>query len=90
MSSAETAATSAGGVQPVIRVSVPPRSLRCVLRAIRIVVRRELIRFCNDRMRIVTSLVQPLLFLFVLGSGLQQLSQAGTHGVALTTFIYPG
>jgi ABC-2 type transport system permease protein len=35
-------------------------------------------------------LVQPLLFLFVLGSGLQQLSSAGTHGVNLKTFIYPG
>jgi ABC-2 type transport system permease protein len=34
--------------------------------------------------------VQPLLFLFVLGSGLQQLSRAGTHGVSLKTFIYPG
>jgi ABC-2 type transport system permease protein len=41
-------------------------------------------------MRIVTSLVQPLLFLFVLGSGLQQLSAASTHGVDLKTFIYPG
>jgi ABC-2 type transport system permease protein len=51
---------------------------------------RELIRFRNDRMRIVTSLVQPLLFLFVLGSGLQQLSSASTHGVDLKTFIYPG
>jgi ABC-2 type transport system permease protein len=44
----------------------------------------------NDRMRIATSLVQPLLFLFVLGSGLQRLSSAGTHGVDLKTFIYPG
>jgi ABC-2 type transport system permease protein len=34
--------------------------------------------------------VQPLLFLFVLGSGLQQLSSASTHGVNLKTFIYPG
>jgi ABC-2 type transport system permease protein len=34
--------------------------------------------------------VQPLLFLFVLGSGLQQLSSASTHGVDLKTFIYPG
>ena len=75
---------------PVIRVTVPPRSFRSELRAIKIVFRRELIRFRNDRLRIVTSLVQPLLFLFVLGSGLQQLSQFGTHGVALTTFIYPG
>jgi ABC-2 type transport system permease protein len=75
---------------PVIRVTVPPRSIHSELRAIRIVFRRELIRFANDRIRIVTSLVQPLLFLFVLGSGLQQLSSAGTHGVNLKTFIYPG
>jgi ABC-2 type transport system permease protein len=74
----------------VIRVAVPPRSARSELRAVKIVFRRDLIRFLNDRMRIVTSLVQPLLFLFVLGSGLQQLSQAGTHGVDLKTFIYPG
>jgi ABC-2 type transport system permease protein len=74
----------------VIRVSVPARSFRSELRAMRIVWRRELIRFKNDRIRIVTSLVQPLLFLFVLGSGLQTLSRASTHGVKLTTFIYPG
>ena len=74
----------------VIRVSVPPRSWRSELRAMKIVWRRELIRFVNDRMRIVTALVQPLLFLFVLGAGLNQLSSAGTHGVDLKTFIYPG
>ncbi len=38
----------------------------------------------------VSQLVQPLLFLFVLGSGLQRLSSTGTHGVNLKTFIYPG
>ena len=75
---------------PVIRVSVPPRSFRSELRAIKIVLQRELIRFVNDRTRIVTSLAQPLLYLFVLGSGLQQISQFGTHGVDLKTFIYPG
>jgi len=75
---------------PTVEVRVPPRSWRSELRAIKIVWRRELIRFRNDRMRIVTSLVQPLLFLFVLGSGLQQLSAASTHGVNLKTFIYPG
>ncbi len=75
---------------PTVEVRVPPRSWRSELRAIKIVWRRELIRFQKDRMRIVTSLVQPLLFLFVLGSGLQQLSAASTHGVNLKTFIYPG
>jgi ABC-2 type transport system permease protein len=74
----------------VIRVRVPPRSFRSELRAMKIVWRRDLIRFKNDRIRIITSLVQPLLFLFVLGSGLQQVSSAGTHGVNLKTFIYPG
>ena len=75
---------------PIVRVHVPERSLVSELRAINVVWRREVIRFLNDRLRIVTSLVQPLLFLFVLGSGLQQLSSAGTHGVSLRTFIYPG
>jgi ABC-2 type transport system permease protein len=94
MSATDTEATGAGadveGTAAPIRVAVPPRSLRSELRAIKIVFRREMIRFRADRLRIVTSLVQPLLFLFVLGSGLQQLSQFGTHGVDLTTFIYPG
>jgi ABC-2 type transport system permease protein len=74
----------------VVRVSVPKRTFTSELRAIRIVWRRELIRFRADRLRMATSLVQPLLFLFVLGSGLQRLSSAGTHGVNLKTFIYPG
>jgi ABC-2 type transport system permease protein len=77
-------------VAQVIRVSVPRRSWRSELRAIKIVWKRELVRFRSDRLRIVTALVQPLLFLFVLGAGLNQLSSAGTHGVALQTFIYPG
>jgi ABC-2 type transport system permease protein len=82
-----TAATEAG---QIVRVTVPARSWRSELRAVKIVWRRELVRFVNDRLRIVTALVQPLLFLFVLGSGLQRLSAASTHGVDLKTFIYPG
>ena len=74
----------------VVRVHVPKRSALSEYRAIRIVWRREMVRFANDRMRIVTSLVQPFLFLFVLGGGLQQLAASGTHGVSLKTFIYPG
>jgi ABC-2 type transport system permease protein len=75
---------------PVVRVSVPKRTFRSELRAIRIVWLRELIRFRSDRLRMLTSLIQPFLFLFVLGAGLQRLSSAGTHGVDLKTFIYPG
>ena len=77
-----TAAAGPGaGQHQIVRVSVPKRSLTSELRAIRIVWRRELIRFRADRLRMITSLVQPLLFLFVLGAGLQRLSSAGTHGV---------
>ena len=71
-------------------VRVPARSLRGELRAIKVVWRRELIRFSRDRLRIVTSLMQPFLFLFVLGTGLSSLASAGTHGVNFKTFIYPG
>src|SRR6195952_2746943 len=74
----------------VVRVTVPQRTLRSELRAIKIVWKRELIRYSSDRLRILTALVQPLLFLFVLGAGLQQLSSASTYGVAYKTIIYPG
>jgi ABC-2 type transport system permease protein len=75
---------------PVVGVRVPPRSWRGDLRAVKIVWQRELIRFGQDRLRLVTSLVQPFLFLFVLGTGLSTLASAGTHGVNLRTFVYPG
>ena len=77
-------------VPEVIAVRVPERSWRSELRAVKIVWRRELIRFVSDKAGMVAWLVQPLLFLFVLGTGLQQLSAASTDGVDLKTFIFPG
>ena len=82
-------APSGDGLE-VARVRVPARGLRSELRAIRVVWKRELIRFGRDRLRILTSLVQPFLFLFVLGTGLSSLAAGGTHGVNLRTFVYPG
>jgi len=74
-----------------IRVAVPERSVRHDLRAVSIVWRRELIRFRTDRLRAITSLVQPVLFLFVLGTGLSTLASHGLPaGVDFKTFIYPG
>ena len=81
---------TATALPETVRVHVPERSWRSELRAVKIVWRRELIRFVSDRTRIASQIVQPLLFLFVLGSGLQRLSSQGTHGVDLKTFIYPG
>ncbi|MGA3363180.1 MAG: ABC transporter permease [Solirubrobacteraceae bacterium] len=79
-----------GAPLPVPAVHVPAGSLRGDLRAIKIVWQRELIRFSKDKLRMATSLVQPFLFLFVLGTGLSHLASAGTHGVNLRTFVYPG
>src|ERR1700754_3620299 len=78
-------------VTEAIRVAVPASGLRQDLRAINIVWRRELIRFRTDRLRAITSLVQPVLFLFVLGTGLSRLAGRGLPpGVDFQTFIYPG
>jgi ABC-2 type transport system permease protein len=78
-------------VADAIRVSVPGSGLRQNLRAISIVWRREIIRFKSDRLRAVTSLVQPVLFLFVLGTGLSSLASRGMPpGIDFRTFIYPG
>ena len=56
----------------------------------RVVWQRELIRFGQDRIRIVAALVQPVLFLFVLGTGLSSLTSASTGGTSLRTFMFPG
>jgi ABC-2 type transport system permease protein len=60
------------------------------LRAIKIVVQRDLIRTYQDRMRFVSALVQPLLFLFVLGAGLGSLTRGATGSLDLQTFMFPG
>ncbi|HSK57970.1 MAG TPA: ABC transporter permease, partial [Actinomycetospora sp.] len=78
-------------------VRVPESGLATEARAAAVVWQREMIRFVKDRTRILSSLAQPLLFLFVLGSGLGSLlSQGNGPGgggpgtVAFTTFLFPG
>ncbi|MGH9022229.1 MAG: ABC transporter permease [Acidimicrobiia bacterium] len=90
-----TATTTPGSSPPVgpmtpVEITVPAPGLASDLRAIRVVWRREVIRFSQDRVRIVTALVQPLLYVFVLGTGLTSLTRSATGGVSLRTFMYPG
>jgi ABC-2 type transport system permease protein len=73
-----------------IRVDAPAIGWRHDLRAVRVVWQREMIRFGRDRLRIVTALIQPVLFLFVLGTGLSTITTGSTHSVNLRTFMYPG
>jgi len=64
--------------------------LRRDLQAVKVVMHRELIRFGQDRLRFASALVQPVLFLFVLGTGLSSLTDTGSADLDLRTFMYPG
>jgi ABC-2 type transport system permease protein len=74
---------------PVAGVRVPAAGLRHQVRGAAVVWQREMIRFGRDRSRIVSSLVQPVLFLFVLGTGLSSLI-ASNGDVDFRTFLFPG
>jgi ABC-2 type transport system permease protein len=68
---------------------VPARTFRDELRAIKIVWHRDMIRFLRDKPRIITALLQPMLYLFVLGSGLGS-AVPRASGVDLRMFMFPG
>ncbi|HEX2048210.1 MAG TPA: ABC transporter permease [Acidimicrobiales bacterium] len=82
---------TATGSLPLAPVSRPPSGLAADLRAARIVCHRELLRWVKDHRRLTAGLVQPLLWLFVLGSGLSQVvAVPGSEGVDFRTFLFPG
>jgi len=70
-------------------IFVPPRSWRSDVRAIRIVWHRDVIRFWRDRPRIIASVLQPMLYLFVFGTGMGA-GMRPTGGLDLRIFLYPG
>ena len=74
----------------VVSKHVPSGGPLHELRATLVVWEREMIRFSHDRSRLVASLVQPLLFLFVLGAGLGSIISVGNGDVDFTTFLFPG
>ena len=75
----------------VMRSAPATLGFRHDLRGVRVVWQREMIRFSRDRLRIVTSLIQPVLFLFVLGTGLSTITNgSSSQNVNLRTFMYPG
>ena len=77
------------GLPAVVPVREAGGTLATDLRGVRVVWRRELIRFARDRLRIVTSLVQPVLFLLILGEGLSVIART-PPGVSFKTFMFPG
>lgn len=74
----------------VVPVRTATGTLEDDWRGVKVVWRRELIRFSRNRTRIITSLAQPVLFLFVLGSGLSPILPGGNGTVDFRTFMFPG
>src|SRR4051812_31422649 len=82
--------TTQPGTIEVVGVRVAGGRIADDLRAIRMVWKRELIRFRRSRIRILTSLAQPLLFLFVLGTGLSGVIPKAPGSVDYRTYMFPG
>lgn len=79
-----------------VRTTEPPQPLTEVrsdtaheVRAAWVVMRRELLRFRTDRTRIFTMLLQPVLFIFVMGTGLGSIVDTG-GATSFRTFLFPG
>lgn len=60
------------------------------LRAVYTIWYRDLLRFWRDRMRMIGSIVFPLLFLFIFGSGLSSRMGFLGPGIDFTQFMFPG
>jgi len=73
-----------------IGVRLPARGAAHDLRAVKVVLHREMLRFLSDRTRMLSMLLQPVLWLFVMGTGLGSLVQGSIPGVDFRTFMYPG
>lgn len=85
--SAHTSTTT--GPDPVRPGQVASSGIAHEARAAVMVWRREMIRFRHDRARIFAMLLQPLLFLFVMGTGLSSIVDTG-GAVDFRTFLFPG
>jgi ABC-2 type transport system permease protein len=74
---------------PIAQVRIPPNSVSHFFTGIWIVCQRELIKWTKDRGRLVAGLVQPLLWLFVMGVGLSHVVST-PGGFHYQTFLFPG
>src|SRR5919107_5730872 len=61
-----------------------------ILRGTWVVAYRELLRFVNERSRLVSSLAFPLMFLVIFGAGFGQVIGSLAPGVDFIAFMYPG
>ena len=81
--------TTASIASPAAPRTVPDTRISDEIRVVGMVWERELIRYVRTRTRIVSGLIQPILFLFVLGYGMSGLVGT-TGGFNFRQFVYPG
>lgn len=60
------------------------------LQAIYVMWLRQMKRFVRSKSRIVVTIVQPLLFLFILGSGFRNIQLSALEGIPYIYFVAPG
>jgi ABC-2 type transport system permease protein len=93
-----TVGTTVTTTAPPAVVTTPPRVSVSMAQAVYIIWYRDIIRFWRDRVRLVMSLVQPILYLAIFGVGLSStLGKSGSLGGAglpasfsYIQFMYPG
>ena len=61
-----------------------------VIRGIWVIAYRDLLRFTQERARLVSSFAMPLLFLIIFGAGFNRVIGTMAPGVDFIQFIYPG
>ncbi|AZM87145.1 ABC transporter permease [Streptomyces sp. W1SF4] len=69
---------------------LPLESLRRELRAVHALVRRDLLRLASQRVHTALMLIQPVLYLFILGGGMAALIPEAALGVGYQTYLFPG
>lgn len=88
------AAGPAGGAVAVGGPDAPgdgrPARLRHELRAVHALVHRDLLRLAGQRTHTALMLLQPALYLVILGGGLAALIPRSQLGVGYQTFLFPG
>lgn len=75
-----------GGAPP----APAPDRLRRELRAVHALVHRDLLRLAHQRVHTALMLIQPVLYLFILGGGMAALIPDAALGVGYQTYLFPG
>ncbi|MEU0053127.1 ABC transporter permease [Streptomyces sp. NPDC006309] len=86
----QTSDTSGPSGPSGISGSERPARLRHELRAVHALVHRDLLRLAGQRTHTALMLLQPVLYLLILGGGLAALIPSASLGVGYRTYLFPG